>query len=334
MKIKVIGCGGAFTEELFHQCFMLTENGRNLFIDMGQQTIPFALKNAGLTVKDIDEVIITHGHDDHLASLGTLGLKRYDWVNRPQHYSESPNPSYAPTLIANEFLMEEIWETTKINLRTMEGFVATLETFFKTVPLKGNQHYNFEGWDIQLVQQIHVITGSIVMNSFGVYGEKGDKSFFITSDTQYFQPRQVRYFYEKAKLIITDCETFGTNLKFQEGDFYYTDKEGKDSAWPSLEDDPDGVKALELMASGYEKKQWKALKMLSGVHSTYAELASYPSANATILSPEVKKKIWLSHYGDHVVHNKDGFGNSINWDEQARKDGLAGFVKVGQEFEL
>lgn len=332
MKIKVIGCGGAFTEELYHQCFMLTENGKNLFIDMGQQILPFAFKNAGLTVKDVDAVIITHGHDDHMLSLGTLGFKRYDWVNRPKHYTEAPKP-YAPKLIANEDLMDEIWNATSINFKTMEGFVATLETFFQPVRLKGNEHYNFEGWDLQLVQQIHVMTGSMVMNSFGVFGERDDSSFFVTSDTQFFQPRQVRYFYDRAKLIITDCETVGTNLKFPEGTKYYTE-DGKDIAWPTPESDPDGMKGMELLARGVEQKTWASLKYMSGVHSTYPELAGYPSANATVLPPEMRKKIWLSHYGDHVIHGKDAFGNPVDWDALAAKDGFAGFVKLGQVFEV
>lgn len=344
MKITVVGCGGAFTEELYHQCFMLTENGRNLFIDMGQQIIPFALKNAGLNVSDVHEVIITHGHDDHAGSLGTLGLKRYDWKNRPIHYKDSPI-KYAPKLIANEELMNELWDSTKANLRTMEGFVATLDTFFEVKSLKGNEHYNFEGWDIQLIQQIHVMTGSIVMNSFGVYGEKNGKSFFITSDTQYFQPRQVKYFYEHADIIITDCETSGTNFQFNEGEsvFQYkkTDekfqveflnqkyKDNQLYTWPQ-----DDNEQLQLTALGMIPFPWKTLKFMSGVHSAYPELAGYASANATVLSSDIKKKIWLSHYGDHVAHNKDGFGNNVDWNKKALDDGFAGFVKLGQVFEI
>ena len=273
-------------------------------------------------------MIVTHGHDDHAGSLGTLGLKRYDWKNRPINSKNGPT-KYAPRLIANEELIGELWDSTKANLRTMEGFVATLDTFFDVVALKGNEHYNFEGWDLQLVQQIHVMTGSIVMNSFGVYGEKDGKSFFITSDTQYFQPRQVKYFYEHADLVITDCETSGTNLQFEEGAAVYCDSEGEWKAWPK-----DDMLSIELMAKGFEKRQWSTLKFMSGVHSTYPELAGYPSANATVLSDAIKKKMWLSHYGDHVIHGKDGFGNKVDWGELATKDGFAGFVKLGQVFEI
>jgi len=332
MKIKVIGCGGAFTEELYHQCFMLSENGRNLFIDYGQQIQPFALKNAGLTVKDVDEVIITHCHDDHVLSLGMLGLRRYDFINKPQNCKDTKIP-YAPKLIINHNLLSEINDITKGNFRTIEGFVSTLDTFFDVKVLQDNEPYFFEGWKVDMVQQIHVMTGSTVMYSYGVFFEKGDKSFLITSDTQYFQPRQVHYFYKKANLIITDCETIGTNFQFQEGEKVYI-KDGKPYRYPVQADDPDGMKSLEIMTKGYEIKDWECFKFMSGVHSSYCELAGYKSANAMILSSDIKDKTWLSHYGDHVIHGVDAFGNKVDWDAQAKKDGFAGFVKLGQVFEV
>lgn len=330
MKITTIGCGGAFTEELFHNCFMLSENGENLFIDFGQQILPFAFKAAGLTVKDVHKVFITHTHDDHCLSLGTLGLKKYDWKNKPRKWLDSPI-DYAPELIVHENILKEIEDVTRGNFRTIEGFISSLETFFKVKTLKDNESFDFQGWTCTPVQQIHVMAAMSMMHSYGLFVEKGEKSFFITSDTQYFQPRQVYYFYNKANFILTDCETTGTNFKFQEGTPYYT-KDGVDYPWPI--DDIDGMKALDLLASGVEKKIWGTLKFMSGVHATYPEWAGYVSANATILSSSIKKKLWFTHYGDHVVHNKDGFGNPVNWDEQAKKDGFAGFVKLGQVFEV
>jgi hypothetical protein len=42
----------------------------------------------------------------------------------------------------------------------------------------------------------------------------------------------------------------------------------------------------------------------------------------------------LSHYQDFVSECKDGFGNACDWDKLAEEDGFAGFVYVGQEFEI
>ena len=327
MVIKSIGVGGAFTEKLYHQCYMLSENGRNFFFDFGQQIFPHALKNAGLTANDVHEVMITHCHDDHIGSLGMLGLRKYDFVNKPRNWKDSKtNP---PKLVIHESLLPEVIACTSGNFKTIEGFQSNLDTFFEVKTLKDNEHYSFEGWDFQMVQQVHVMAGSVLMNTFGLYGEKDGKSFFITSDTQYFQPRQVMSFYNKAQLVITDCETIGSNFLFDEGTLVFKNKEGKYEKWPE-----DEMKSLELMASGVNQEKWGVLKFLSGVHSTYPELAGYRSANSMMLSDEIKSKIWLSHYGDHVIDGKDAFGNPIDWDARAKKDGLAGFVKLGQKFIL
>ena len=38
--------------------------------------------------------------------------------------------------------------------------------------------------------------------------------------------------------------------------------------------------------------------------------------------------------GQTVPMAKDMFGNPIDWDAQAKKDGFAGFVSLGQVFEF
>ena len=73
---------------------------------------------------------------------------------------------------------------------------------------------------------------------------------------------------------------------------------------------------------------------MSGVHANYLQLSGDPSANSVKLTDETKSKMWLSHYQDFVSENKDFFGKDCNWSERSVKDGFAGFVKVGQVFEI
>lgn len=290
MKITTVGCGNAFSRKNFNQCFMLEESGRKMFIDFGSK-IPDALTHLGIDIKSIDDVYVSHQHADHIGGLEELAFMRYDWVKRPQHFKEG---KYAPRLIVNEVLMRDLWDySLKGGLASMEGFDATLQTFFEPVPIRANEKFEWQGWTVSLIQQIHAMTGSIIWPSFGLIFEKqGRPTVYFTTDSQHCSPKQIEVFYKKADIIFQDCELTGVNMAQRQ------------------------------------------LVFKSGVHASYAELAGFPSANAAVLSPEIRAKMLLSHYQDCYCDGRDFFGNPTDWDAEAQKDGFKGFVKVGQEFEV
>ena len=211
-----------------------------------------------------------------------MAFQRYDWVNRPRSYKEG---DYAPNLIANHQLLKDLWnKTLSGGLESMEGFVADLSTFFRPIPIKDNQSFKWEGWTCELIQQVHIMTGSTIACTFGLYLYKeGHKSIYFTTDSQHCSPRQMEVFYKRADIIIQDCE---------------------------------------------------CTKYPSGVHAHYKQLSGDPSANSVRLDAETKKKMWLSHYQDFVILGTDQTGNPFDWDAQAEQDGFAGFVKLGQVFEI
>ena len=292
MEIKVIGCGNAFSYKNYNQSFLLEEDGRRMLIDCGTR-VPIALHDLGIDIKSIDDIYVSHQHSDHCGGLEEMAFLRYDWANHPISHKEGPVP-YAPKLIANEKLLKDLWNTSLSGgLKSMEGFDATLDTYFIPKPIKANQTFIWQNWACSLIQQIHVMTGSVVMNTFGLFMKKeGHPSVFFTTDSQYFQPEQVRYFYDSADLVFQDCELTG-------------------------------VDALH-----------KTLKFKSGVHASYAQLAGWESVNAYKLGAKTKGKLYLSHYQDYKNDGKDFFGNYVNWDALAKEDGFAGFISVGQTFEV
>jgi L-ascorbate metabolism protein UlaG (beta-lactamase superfamily) len=333
MKVKIIGCGNAFSKKSFNQSFLVTENGRNLLIDCGS-TVPMALAEAGVKLTDIHDIYISHQHADHIGGLEEVAFTRYNWNKKFRHWSEG---KYAPRLIANEGLVDVLWnESLKGGLKSMEGFSATLETFFEVVKIKSGETWKWEGWNIDLIQQIHIMAGNDIMPTFGLmFTKEGHKTVYFTTDSQHCSPRQLQAFYKQADVIFQDCELSGNNFIFDEGAKWYQREDptypGKPQAtiWPS-----DVMASMELMAQGVEALEWEIFKFGSGVHANYAELAGYPSANAIRLPAETKAKMLLSHYQDFKLDNKDMYGNTVNWDELAKKDGFAGFLKVGQEFEF
>lgn len=310
MKVTVLGCGNAFSTKLFNQQFLLEDGNSKMLIDCGQTT-PFALLEAGISAQDITHIYISHQHADHVCGLENIAFQRYDWVNRPQDeeqwrllLSTGKIKKLPPTLICNDLLMKGLWEhSLRGGLESFEGFLANIDTVFMPKPIKPNHSFEWEGWTCILIQQIHVMTGSSIMNTFGLFMEKeGHQSIYFTTDSQHCSPLQVENWYRKADVIFQDCECTGVD----------TSKIDRESGM--------------LVENAYQ--------FGSRVHANYAQLAGYPSANSIKLSDEIKGKMWLSHYQDFVIEGKDFFGNDCDWYALAKEDGFSGFAAKGQVFEF
>lgn len=326
MKITVIGCGNAFSKVNGNQSFLLEEDGRTLLIDVGTRVPLFT------DITKIDDYYVSHSHADHVGGLEEVAFTTYDWGTRPTHYSGFKSRK-APRLIANEALMKDLWnESLKGGLKSMEGFDSTLETFFETVSIPPHGRFEWQGWSVNLIQQVHVMTGNHIMPTYGLlFKKEGHKSVYFTTDSQHCSPKQNEIFYKQADIIFQDCECIGVDMLFAEGQKVYKDDDGKIKAWPIASQD---MEIMELMARGIESFNFERFKFSSGVHANYAQLAGYPSANSIRLPKEIKAKMWLSHYQDFVVNNKDYKGQDCNWEEESKLDGFLGLLHVGKVFEV
>jgi len=219
MVITVVGCGNAFSKRNYNQCFMIEEDDRRMLIDFGAK-VPAALDNLKIDINSIDDIYISHLHGDHIGGLEEMAFSRYDWYNKPHHYSDNRKIS-APRLIANENLLHELWDKSlRGGLESMEGFDATLETFFETKYVKGNEEFDWMGWTVKLIQQIHIMTGSIISNTYGImFKKEGHKTIYFTTDSQHCSPRQIENFYREADIIFQDCECVGVDMESESVDF-------------------------------------------------------------------------------------------------------------------
>jgi ribonuclease BN (tRNA processing enzyme) len=177
MKCKILGCGNAFSKINYNQCFMLEENGKKMLIDYGAKA-PQALENAGENIFDIDAIYISHQHADHIGGLEEAAFTRYDWMNRPERFDDYTKlenvgnmKPYAPKLFAQKELLKNLWKKSLSGgLESMEGFDATLATFFEPKPV--DKSFTWEGWNFELIQQVHIMTGSKISPTFGLIVSK------------------------------------------------------------------------------------------------------------------------------------------------------------------
>jgi len=301
MKIKVIGCGDLFSHRNYNQSFLVTgDNGTRLLIDCGLK-IPEALHTQGIKLTDIDIIYISHLHTDHVGGLESVAFSVYDWVNKPRNRNDwrrnvalDKAKGKYIELIGNEKLLGDLWNN------TLSGGLQSMEGFESKLDTFFEPHpikSNEEiGFDGWMI--------SLIQQVHIMAGNTIVPSFGI------FFRREGR----KSVYITTDsqhCSPRQIELFYKEADIIIQDCE----------------------LNGFDSQK-EELVFSSGVHANYSQLAGYPTANSTKLSDDIKAKMWLSHYQDFMMGRKDFFGNGCDWEKLAEKDGFAGFVYVGQEFEV
>jgi ribonuclease BN (tRNA processing enzyme) len=194
MKITFLGAGSAFTMKSWQTNILIEEKGMRLLLDCGSD-IRFALRDAGLSYKDIDAVYISHLHGDHVGGTEYLGFCSYFDPNRPK-----------PKLFAHQNVVPRILPA---GMESLEGLIANIYTFFDVNSLGDNAEFLWQGIRFEIVQSVHIMNGHAIIPSFGliIHSPTSTKTIYWTADSQY-APSQLIKFYNDADMIWQDCETY------------------------------------------------------------------------------------------------------------------------------
>ncbi len=195
MKILALGTGSAFTLNNYQTSFLIDDE---LLFDCGGD-VRFALRDQGLTYKNIKNVFISHLHNDHIGGLEWLGFSKYF----------DPTEKL-PNLIISESLVEDLWNKCLCGgMGSLQGLVCNLHTYFDVWPIERNGKFGYPivKSECQLIQTVHIMNGYYIVLSFGlmVTDFYAGKKIFFTGDTQ-FCPEQIMDFYKVADVIFQDCE--------------------------------------------------------------------------------------------------------------------------------
>ena len=97
MRIQFLGTGGAFDINYGNSSAILTRANENILIDCGFTVFPFLVKE-GL-VNQINKVVITHLHDDHVGGLSSLILYYYFKLHLGRITIVYPNKTFKRELL-------------------------------------------------------------------------------------------------------------------------------------------------------------------------------------------------------------------------------------------
>jgi len=164
-----------------------------MLIDCGTD-IKRSLEVAALKPSDIDSIYISHLHADHVGGLEYIGFSSY--------FSHTNKPK----LFISEVLLNPLWNNVLSGgMSTIQGKICRIDDFFSINSVGKNKLFNWEEFVFIPIQVIHIMDGFSINPAFGLLFKVNDKTIFLTTDTQY-APSQINEFYNKADIIVHDCE--------------------------------------------------------------------------------------------------------------------------------
>ncbi len=214
LEIIFIGTGTAFTCTLGNNNILIRKGDKHILVDFGI-TAPYNFeKMTGMDILDIETILPTHSHSDHIGGLEFLTLK-----NR---YMKQPIGQSTLNLIVPDEYESVLWnESLKGGLKYNElGFqdgAMGIKDYFKVInPEKcdeGRTIYkiNYNGIKLEFFQTNHIPSeANNIEQAFITYGLFIDDKVFFSGDTKFDKDLIMHYNERGAEYYFHDC-SFGFN---------------------------------------------------------------------------------------------------------------------------
>lgn len=176
MNLQMIGTGNAFAKKYFNNNALIEQDGFKLLIDCGI-TAPLALYELGIGMEEIDAVLITHTHGDHVG-----GLEEYGFQMKFKHGRK-------PVLYLAEALVDPLWTHTLSGGMTQDG-LERLEDAFDVRTLRvGDVQELAPNLCVELIRTQHI---------------RGKKSYSLVLNRDVFYSADMTFDPELLKTLVRD----------------------------------------------------------------------------------------------------------------------------------
>ncbi|MDW8206247.1 MAG: MBL fold metallo-hydrolase [Chloroherpetonaceae bacterium] len=185
MRVIWNGTGAAWSYHLGNASAIVETDGLRILIDCGH-TVPARLQQMHLAFNDIDAVVITHLHGDHIYGLEEWGFRNFlIWNRRP------------PLLIAHP-LVDPLWHHVLSGTMGQNDQKRQLGDYFQVIPLQENAPLPFGPVTIEVHPVLHVPG----VPAYGIKLQGPDATIAFTGDTQ---AEGNPFFYNDVDLTFHDC---------------------------------------------------------------------------------------------------------------------------------
>ncbi|MFF2887886.1 MBL fold metallo-hydrolase [Paenibacillus sp. NPDC057967] len=186
MQITMLGTGSAFAKRYYNNNALIEAGGYRLLLDCGI-TLPKALHEADLDFSQLDGVLISHIHGDHVG-----GLEEYAFQMLFKHQRK-------PVLYIAEPLVEPLWEHTLRGGLT-QGNLQELSDFFDVRALAPGKTVELApGIQVEPIQTKHI-------DGKASFSFRFNRRFFYTADMKFDAPLLEELVQDGVETIFHDCQ--------------------------------------------------------------------------------------------------------------------------------
>ncbi|MCU0663249.1 MAG: MBL fold metallo-hydrolase [Myxococcota bacterium] len=230
LQVWFLGVGSAFAASMFQSNLIVVKGDSHLMIDLGSKA-SVALHEAGLTTLDIENLLVTHSHADHIGGME-------EWCLRARYAAPSikgcARGEYRPALLTTADYGHILWECSlrgglEHSEETQPGRRLSLSDYVSLrygtyVPGFGRPVYQMKvgegasAIELKIVRTNHIPdTSKSWQTAFYSVGVIIDERIMFSGDTM-FDLEFLDVFGTHCDVIFHDCQDFtgGVHASFEE----------------------------------------------------------------------------------------------------------------------